>query len=775
MSTLSSPGRAFRMQSKAGNAIRRPPNSGESSGYSSSGYSSASSYTDTTTDGDGIDSSRQLSSSTSPYAPSPPIRGNEQVQIARLLLAMACFWPLLFLLIPPSSSRSNVALLSTGMVDTMDSHSLSQHIKSMERKTHDKIDKLRSITSSKISAKKEYLRKEMKSLLRRTDVVGYGASKPRVAVVVVVPTPTKTNYKISEEEELLAGALEAVESIFRTTDRNRIFIVTVVMDGRGKVGSFEAKLQDIDDGRTAHRHGNEVHTHDHHHDLRQQKIKEGENDVEAHAHSEKIHTIYNHETLGVSSSRKEAVQFINILSNKHEEAGIKSQDEELILLFLRCDAQIREGGVGERTWLDDVTDALILKTSEEPDQAKNQQKLSPPANAVSFVMDYSSTDTDGNIEIHSSHVGEILSFDNTLQPVHGSASGQDMALSNGESYPTPLTSVTGLRLATYNAFPASDEILTNHLSADLEMSFNLWMCADGVDILGSSLARVVVDPMILSSYEKSELSGPLAARIVSAWMDGHENEAYAKVVFKAVAESSAASWQHKMVAAQGQQQKDHTMSDQRILLDKTQEFTQILVRIASEAKQSTSFPLGLAKKCRSFSSFVQQVHPKMEISQEDGENSSAHADLLHQQPPAVKERLLPSKPLREENMAIISKASPVRLAYEDVSGGHMNHPHRGATDENGVFGYVHDETALHSNPPHFAFKDDNERQRLCKKGDSNYKMLTEKVYVDLTNHEAAERRAEHGLAKKKRAKIFCLVYTIEKYHNKIPAIHETWG
>ena len=54
-------------------------------------------------------------------------------------------------------------------------------------------------------------------------------------------------------------------------------------------------------------------------------------------------------------------------------------------------------------------------------------------------------------------------------------------------------------------------------------------------------------------------------------------------------------------------------------------------------------------------------------------------------------------------------------------------------------------------------------------------MLTEKVYVDLTNHEAAERRAEHGLAKTKRVKIFCLVYTIEKFHDRIPAIRQTWG
>ena len=80
-----------------------------------------------------------------------------------------------------------------------------------------------------------------------------------------------------------------------------------------------------------------------------------------------------------------------------------------------------------------------------------------------------------------------------------------------------------------------------------------------------------------------------------------------------------------------------------------------------------------------------------------------------------------------------------------------------------------------NNPPTFEIKDEKDRGVLCKKGDPNYQMLTKKVFVDLPNHEAAEKRAEHGLAKKGRAKIFCLVYTIEKNHHTIPAIKETWG
>jgi hypothetical protein len=57
----------------------------------------------------------------------------------------------------------------------------------------------------------------------------------------------------------------------------------------------------------------------------------------------------------------------------------------------------------------------------------------------------------------------------------------------------------------------------------------------------------------------------------------------------------------------------------------------------------------------------------------------------------------------------------------------------------------------------------------CSKRDNNYKMLTERVHVDKNYDEEMEK------AGNKRAKIFCLVYTIDSGHPKIPAIRETWG
>ena len=772
-------GRTRRLQtsSRAGNPIRRPPNSGASASSISSGESEhflPMAMGSNLMNGN-IDSNKQTAE-------------RSRQHLARNLLALACLWPLLFLIIPPpAADPSHMAILNAGMSDTMIGYNSNAREKTFKSKlqsiknlAHDKIDNIRAVTSRRfnLAAKTEFLREEMSTLLHRKDVVGYGPDRPRVAVVVVVPRSSRGD----NEDRILQGALDAVKSVFLTTDRNRIFIVTVVMDGHGKVGAFEAKLADIDDGRTRHRHGAEAHKHNH---------QEGEDkDEDWHYHSEKIQTLYNNEALGVSASRKEAVHFINVLSRKHEQAGIKSHDEDLILLFLSADARLREFNNDNRTWLDDVTDALILPPSSEEGQdsinkgtggvklssvsvdAHANNGIVQPSNAVSFVVDTSSTDDEGNIDIHSSRIGDVLSFDQKMLPKPSSATGQQMAITNGDSYPTPLSqSATALRLRTYNNFPASDEALTSHYSADIELSFNLWMCGDGIDILGSSFARVVVDPTILSADEK-DMSGPLAARLTSAWMSGHGDDVYADKILAAVAERSAQD-------SIADTTKVHTNSGRKILAEKTKQLNDMLVRMSSEAKHSSSFPTGLGQRCRTFSWYAENVHPQNDFHEEeaiiDVKKRALMSGPTTQQENGADERNNPTRPLSETNLAIISKATPVNIKYVDVSGGHSQHPHKGATDENGAWGYVHDETFLIKSPPFFEIKDEQDRKELCRKGDPNYQMLTKKVFVDLTNHEAAQKRAEHDLAKKGRAKIFCLVYTIEKNHHTIPAIKETWG
>jgi len=136
--------------------------------------------------------------------------------------------------------------------------------------------------------------------------------------------------------------------------------------------------------------------------------------------------------------------------------------------------------------------------------------------------------------------------------------------------------------------------------------------------------------------------------------------------------------------------------------------------------------------------------------------------------PERRDARKPSTPLCKECLQIIQKAQPISIAYVDVADGHKDHPHMGAKDEEGNFGYVHDETHLHNNLPAFNFSGE-ELQTACNKRDNNYRMLTERVFVDT---EADEKAAKSG---KLRQTIFCLVYTTEKGHSSIPRIRETWG
>lgn len=135
-----------------------------------------------------------------------------------------------------------------------------------------------------------------------------------------------------------------------------------------------------------------------------------------------------------------------------------------------------------------------------------------------------------------------------------------------------------------------------------------------------------------------------------------------------------------------------------------------------------------------------------------------------------QQRTTLSKPLRTECLKIVQRAKSVNLEYVDVTGGHKEHPHLGATFVNGSLGYVHNERNLRMNPPTFnrsAF----DLISACKQRDDDYRVLTEKVFIDFEGHRAANQ----ALGFNRRAKIFCFVYTTEKRHDRIPVIRETWG
>lgn len=129
-----------------------------------------------------------------------------------------------------------------------------------------------------------------------------------------------------------------------------------------------------------------------------------------------------------------------------------------------------------------------------------------------------------------------------------------------------------------------------------------------------------------------------------------------------------------------------------------------------------------------------------------------------------------SAPLCDECLKIVQKATPIDLAYVDVRGRQQDeHPHMGARDEKGNYGYVHDETALRLYPEPFDVNETDLRE-MCLKRDDNYKMLREKVFVDLEYDKHVQ------LSREKQPKIMCIVFnTGDIFGGSIPSIRQTYG
>jgi len=126
-------------------------------------------------------------------------------------------------------------------------------------------------------------------------------------------------------------------------------------------------------------------------------------------------------------------------------------------------------------------------------------------------------------------------------------------------------------------------------------------------------------------------------------------------------------------------------------------------------------------------------------------------------------KFVPSNPLRKERLALLSK--PLELEYVDMTGGHKDHPHKGARDENGTWGYIHDETALRKKPPPFRFRT---MDAACKIHDSHYHLLTKKIVVDMEGHRKAKKRGN-------RARLMCVAKSSSPSHRLIPYVQQTWG
>lgn len=597
------------------------------------------------------------------------------------------------------------------------------------------------------------LRSKFHEMVTKYELTGYGASHPRAAFTIVAT---------EDLSDPVQSMTKAISSILNTTDRNRILVICAVFQqgvlSKEEETSVQTLLGNLDAGTSPHWHGTTQHVHEASiaiaADAAADAAPDADTDTDAdntdtnnkHSHGHKIKTMFL-DTISVAESRRDAANYIHLLIANHEDAKLKSKDENIITVLLRPDSELET-----EHWIDTVTHALLGTSASTSSTIDGNDETT--ANAISFAA--SSTETISE--------GETKSINLELKPIKSHASNDALLLTQGQSYPTPIVegAATALLLSTYRNLPVGDGVLDSHFASDVELSFNLWMCADGIDIVSSIRAKTTLG--LLQHKDKAGMSPLSVVRLAMGWMMGG-NGAGAGIGGN----------------GDGNQIGKH-------VLEIVSEGGGVLVQNLEKDGKLIGLPdPGLLKRCRSFEWFTKNVNVAMDkelaklepigakfeqqVAAIQKTNGSGNVDTVgndNQAPPSVGE--LPSKPLSVVNKQIISTAKLVDLPFVDAADGHITDPHRGAMDENDQFGYVHNEKALKANPPPFKFTKEGVQ---CDKKDGTMTMLTKKVFVDFAAHEAAERRAE--TSGKPRAKIFCLVYTIEKFHDRIPPIRETWG
>jgi glycoprotein-N-acetylgalactosamine 3-beta-galactosyltransferase len=503
------------------------------------------------------------------------------------------------------------------------------------------------------------LRSNLSSFVQKHELAGYGPTHPRV-VFVLVATSEGTN---SNALELMS---QSVSSILSHTDRNRILSIVPVFEQdaytQADVQPINDKFTELNGGTSTHRHGDTTHVHS--------------TNVVDHDHGDKIQVIFSDSvTVSVAAGRREAAQYAQRLVTKYESSGLKSPEEDVLVVFVRPGSNIESAD-----WLDTVTNALAGSTSER---------------AVSLST--------------SPKVGETKSFNVELNPVHGVSKDTDTLLESQQQHPTPLVegSVTAMKLDTFLHLPIVDDTLDTHYAADLELSLNLWLCKDGVRLLEGANARKSPLDHSTSMHTSKLMSIDSAVRFVSTWMNGSIQSRFLQGI----------------------------ASQHEVDLDQVKG----LLSAASTTHSKVD------EKCKTFEWFASNIDPELKNA-------------------------LDSQALSQRNKDLISTAKPVNLDYVDVTNGFSEHPHKGAMDENGLYGYVHDASALYKVHPEFELSD---KEKTCgTKQDGTYKMLTNKVFVDHESHDAAQKEADNG--GRPRDKIFCLVYTIEENHDRLPPLLETW-
>ena len=413
---------------------------------------------------------------------------------------------------------------------------------------------------------------------------------------------------------------------------------------------------------------------------------------------------------GVNAHIKDTAQRIKQSIEDLERRGMKSHYEDITLMFIKAGAEIVTHG-----WLDIVTDTLMGLATKD---ANGHNDIVKPANAISFQVEGSSSNQVYSINTDSLDVKTTEISESKLQ------SSLSLSQNNNKSYPTSIIegTITAMKLDTYLMLPIVNNNLGNLFVIDLEMSFNLWMCGDGIDIIPQLVARKH------SKSSTSSLKGVLnesMKQLMLTWMYDHGNTQYCRDF----------NWFLDHINGGSKDELEHKFNDVR----NKHEVLSVLSKRFDDHHDKVL--INAAKKTMTN---VIAISTKFDPSKRP--RNMTEAELMH------FFNKIPKTTKRMKKLFTIGI------------------PHAPAIASDGTDNYIHNVTSLRSNPPELKFDNLN---HVCGLHDETWKLLTKKVSVDMSGHIEAERKAkEEGIP---RVKLMCIVYTIEPDHYKIPSIRETWG
>ncbi len=398
---------------------------------------------------------------------------------------------------------------------------------------------------------------------------------------------------------------------------------------------------------------------------------------------------------GINSLQRSSIEIkAGRLVDRMERNGDMSMYEDVTLLFIRPGAEILTKG-----WLDVVTDGLRgsivpLNDNEKDSERVDKNDISEeekredaasdfiadtddantviinPANAISFALDGAPYG-----ESYSLNYKTQLKEKHQLSNQQGGKKEEQEQLQS--SYPTAILegTVTAMKLQTYLNFPVKDRLLDSFLAVDLEMSYNLWLCGDGIDILPQLVVKMPQSSPSLSlppakqeegknEPDENEKEKDRQNKVIESLSIGGRYQLTQKEKDATGLARSLQTWAIKNNRSPNNQEDMEVIRESvsKLYHINQRYFSRLLTVLSNKA-----FPLPPSNQfCRDFAWYYYMITDMID----DGGNNSG-GDEVKEEGIVIKDKEEKPKELKlhvqlsEQKRKMMSKVIPINIEYDD--------------------------------------------------------------------------------------------------------------